>query len=388
MSTSLFPPADSRKSSKSLSSSQSPTFALAQAALGLGLPHVLPRVSASSSSSEANTVAFAAPVSVSETRLPRRVKSSHKLKGVSGSERPNMPETLIVRRRSRGLSLGTASFLNFSSSDAKGKSREPAADPQVPQKSVTRKTSFWSRKKSISSEIPVLPRSSQHADSLFLPLPIVHSSPPLIVNSVSSSSEDNHNFSSQHVRGLSRSHSERSKTSHPASPSTTTPVPTSKLSPKLRRLPRRPVTADSLARSTVMVPRPLESINRVPSSPITASPRGSEDTPYVSEPEAIQALKPPPHTNPPLLHRLSLNLFHSSPADTSNELIPSASSSNSSRPSLHKEIPKPRVDEESPEVYVSRLAEAVSKGEIAAVLASRFATCTLIVVNHLSNRVL
>ncbi|EIW64746.1 uncharacterized protein TRAVEDRAFT_109486, partial [Trametes versicolor FP-101664 SS1] len=49
------------------------------------------------------------------------------------------------------------------------------------------------------------------------------------------------------------------------------------------------------------------------------------------------------------------------------------SSLGSSRPSLSKpsvEIPKPRSDEESPEVYLQRLVEAVSKTEVASILAS------------------
>lgn len=40
-----------------------------------------------------------------------------------------------------------------------------------------------------------------------------------------------------------------------------------------------------------------------------------------------------------------------------------------SKPSV--EIPKPHVDEESPDVYLERLLSIVSKAEIAGVLASR-----------------
>ena len=51
------------------------------------------------------------------------------------------------------------------------------------------------------------------------------------------------------------------------------------------------------------------------------------------------------------------------------------SSLGSSRPSLSKpsvEIPRPREEEESPEVYLQRLVEAVSKAEVASILASRY----------------
>ena len=37
------------------------------------------------------------------------------------------------------------------------------------------------------------------------------------------------------------------------------------------------------------------------------------------------------------------------------------------------EIPKPQLEDESPEVYLQRLIEAVSKAEVATVLASRCA---------------
>lgn len=84
-----------------------------------------------------------------------------------------------------------------------------------------------------------------------------------------------------------------------------------------------------------------------------------------------------------------MNLFGTSPTSSSSHVVPSplydtitgndqlsaspSSSHESSRRSLNKrsiEIPKPRADEESPEVYLERLTEAVSKAEVATVLAS------------------
>ena len=93
--------------------------------------------------------------------------------------------------------------------------------------------------------------------------------------------------------------------------------------------------------------------------------------------------RPRSQTNPPLLHRLSVGLFSSGPALTTkasgvfgpNMFTSSAMPLNESpRLSISKpsvEIPKPHVDEESPDVYLERLLSIVSKAEIAGVLASR-----------------
>jgi hypothetical protein len=56
--------------------------------------------------------------------------------------------------------------------------------------------------------------------------------------------------------------------------------------------------------------------------------------------------------------------IHSSPRNSDS--LPRDSTSRS-----HVEIPKPLVDEESPETFVRRVEEVVGKGEIASVLALR-----------------
>ncbi|KAJ7597187.1 hypothetical protein C8J56DRAFT_311089 [Mycena floridula] len=322
--------------SPSRPSVSSSTVALAQAALGIGLPHVLRHVSPSSSSSDL-------PESSSNPVI-RRVKSSHRMRPFSGHERTPATDT---PKRTRGLSLGTTSFLNFGSSDAKGKGKEPET-PVSPQKTLTRRASFWSpRKKSLSSaEIPVVPVRSHDADGLFVPLPLMLPSSPLMLNSFSSS--DNH-ISSHHSRGLSRSRSERANSFHLSQPPQVK-QPDDVASPKPRRKPRRPATADASA---------------VRSNPLSFDPAPS--SPPVPEPEISH--KSP---NTPILHRLSLNLLLSS-TSASNSTTASPVPTNSSRPSLTKtsiDIPKPFSEEESLEGYVSRLVEAVSKSEVAAILAS------------------
>ncbi|KAI0348635.1 hypothetical protein BDW22DRAFT_1320867 [Trametopsis cervina] len=149
-----------------------------------------------------------------------------------------------------------------------------------------------------------------------------------------------------------------------------------------RRRPNRPQTAD-----TPSSPR-AASAYFPHSIPLTSSPNELSSSPSErSEPSSVHgsSLRPRAQTNPPLLHRLSLNLFGSSTPSPS-PVIPNAepynrspsTSFSSSRPSLSRqspkvsvEIPKPRYhEEEQPEIYVQRLMEAVSKAEVASVLAA------------------
>ncbi|KAF8898567.1 hypothetical protein BD779DRAFT_1658772, partial [Infundibulicybe gibba] len=109
------------------------TIALAHAALGLGLPHVMPRASMASSS-DINTIAFVPPP---DFRLAtpgiRRAKSSQKLRDTGSSSNDQstlLGPSLLDHRRTRGLSFGTTSFLNFGSTDAKGKGKEVEVTPR------------------------------------------------------------------------------------------------------------------------------------------------------------------------------------------------------------------------------------------------------------------
>jgi hypothetical protein len=81
---------------------------------------------------------------------------------------------------------------------------------------------------------------------------------------------------------------------------------------------------------------------------------------------------------PPLLRRLSSTFFSHSPySSTSATPQSSLSVSGTFQTKVSEEqaapvvIPRPKIDEESPEGYVQRLIEAVTKAEIAMVLASR-----------------
>ncbi|KAK0465410.1 uncharacterized protein EV420DRAFT_1514239 [Desarmillaria tabescens] len=382
---SLFPSPDGRACPDALPVLQSSTAALAHASLGVGLPHVLSRSSPSSPFSEVNTVAFAtSPIPTSRPGL-RQSKSSQKLRAVSDTRDGSNGE----RRRTRGLSLNASTFLSFSVSDSKGKGKAKEVDEDPPPKTLSRRASFWTRKKIPVSGLPTPPKDSPQSTNLYTPLPSVQPGSPFFMNlDPRSTASDRQSASTSHTRGLSRSHSECLSNGRPALPeqslSTSSLVP-----PKARRPTRRPATADPLntshAAGSLFTDSP-----RFTSSPLSNTPP-SPPLPQrhdLEPPESqYQNRRPRAQTNPPLLHRLSLSLLFSSSVQpsspftlVSNRLASASSSSsspaisnnNSPRPSLHKtvDIPKPRVDDESPEIYLDRLCAVVSKAEVAGVLAA------------------
>ncbi|KAL1737963.1 hypothetical protein HDZ31DRAFT_70568, partial [Schizophyllum fasciatum] len=205
----------------------SSTAALAQAALGLGLPHVMPKASPSQPTPDTSTVAFTTPpppIPDSPTQnVVRRVKSSGKIRAAATAA-----EGDLSRRRTRGLSLNL-----FGSSDpspsAKGKEKEHTPDSPRP---LSRRASFWNRKKSITPAdepvppVPIPSPSSQETSASpqipslrpFSPFGIGASPPRPRMLSHSSSSLS----VASHQRGLSRSHSERV----PLRPATSSGSPT------------------------------------------------------------------------------------------------------------------------------------------------------------------
>ncbi|KAF9650747.1 hypothetical protein BDM02DRAFT_3111798 [Thelephora ganbajun] len=137
------------------------------------------------------------------------------------------------------------------------------------------------------------------------------------------------------------------------------------------RLPGRPSTAGGLPSS----PRSSHLAPSISFSSITPQPITDRADSFPLNPSKPRARA---STNPPLLHRLSMNLFPSSPPipalpHTQLTSSPDTSTISSPRPSTSKQsidIPKPRIDEESPEQYVDRLTETVPKSDIVTVLAS------------------
>ncbi|PCH33556.1 hypothetical protein WOLCODRAFT_129831 [Wolfiporia cocos MD-104 SS10] len=398
-------------------SSSQPTVALARAALGLGLPHVMPgSVSASSSSTDLHALTLnPPPIPVSGQSRPsqsimRRVKSFQK-EPVASADENTSPAADRQCRRSRGLSLGP--FQLTSPDKGKERQRQPEPDtipPASAPKSLARKASFWSRKR-VDSHAP---SSAFHLPTNRAPRPSLQSLQPVYPSPANSSartpspqgsSQSHPPAGAPKSSGLRRRHSERTRSSAslklephdglppPGVPSI--PLPTPRPS-KLRR-PTRPQTADAVttlplphfdhddARPKTSYPSPMDERHPSEREPDPATPSSNGVPPSTSAPIG----RPRAATNPPLLHRLSVNLFGSSPTSSTPYVAPNplydpmtgpeplttspSSSHESSRPSLMRrsvEIPRPRSEEESPEVYLQRLTEAVSKAEVATVLAA------------------
>lgn len=399
-----FSPVDARMPPKRIDEfppTMQSTTALARATLGLGLPHILPHISPSSSSIEVNTVGFTQQELPSHdihpmTRGVRRTKSTNKLKTIFSSEKSyaiDSPSGDDDLRRTRGLSFGSSSILSFGAGDTLKKGKDKDVDAEQPPVSATstrslaRRASFWSRKK-ISTEVTELvpePPKTQLA-----PLPTLQPISPFNMDITITPSSPSPGSGSRraHSRALSRSHSARS-------PSRPTP----------------PISQNSYSNV-----RPATAGPSIPGTPNTPSPTISPPSASYSDtwqPHSAEELPPKPRpraqTNPPLFNRLSLNRpstssstapslprisFHSPnfsrPTSTSSFssiskgrknvsqlTIESPNHSNtSSGPSVIKNspartIPAPSGKEESPGLYLRRLEAAVSKAEIAGILASR-----------------
>ncbi|KAG8818004.1 hypothetical protein FRC18_000291 [Serendipita sp. 400] len=160
------------------------------------------------------------------------------------------------------------------------------------------------------------------------------------------------------------------ETSKPTSPETPAVSPNTLISPSATPSAPDPAALfQSLSRSTSRRPRAL-SLFLKPSTPNievvpTKSPLAPSTPGAHPRTKAIQS--------PPILRRISSTLFSQSPYPSSSP-TPNSSLSVSAvfteEPSPQPTIPRPNVDEESPEGYVLRLMEAVSKSEVAGVLAS------------------
>jgi len=129
-------------------------------------------------------------------------------------------------------------------------------------------------------------------------------------------------------------------------------------------------------RSSSRRPRSL-SLFLKPSSPFSPEFEHSANG-QLSPTSPVHHARQRPGQTPPLLRRLSTNLFSHSPySSTSATPQSSLSISGTLQTKASEEqaapvIPRPKIDEESPEGYVQRLIEAVTKAEIAMVLASRW----------------
>ncbi|TFK41002.1 hypothetical protein BDQ12DRAFT_678725 [Crucibulum laeve] len=358
-----------------LHSIPSSTVTLAHAALGLGFPHTIPRAS---SSSGVNTITFSTPSSrhpdiPTSSPIIRRAKSSQKIgMTYAGAYSESDTPTVRQRRRTRGLSFG-ASLFSFATGDGKEKwkEKEVANGPlQSSPKPLSRRSSFWTRKKSVTST------SHSNTTLPLPPLPPLQPVSPFEMDIVlgSSSSPVHPPLQSSHVRGLSRSHSERMITRRKSSQIMDV---ISDASISSRGLPKRPVTADtSISQSTERWASYFDS--GLPSQSLSIPRNQVEEGKTEAKSSRVhsQLSTPSVRTDSPLLHRLSLNVFSSAsdPYPLSHRTSVGHAHSpvghiSSPTMDISLDVPKPST-QESPGIYLHRLRAAVSKAEVAGILAS------------------
>lgn len=300
--------------------------------------------------SAGGTVSFPliSPVAEKQVDPPlRRHKSSQRLQQLD----PSSPTRDNPRRRSRGLSLGAVSWLGLgvsTDSKGKGKEKEKAKDKysdtstpsriasvstNSPPQPLSRRPSFWSRRKTPESLIPHEQPDSSHP---LPPPPQVPSLPPIA-----------------RLSDLDLHHSYESP-SHPLTRHSPRP------SVARRHSDNPPLTPD---RTEFPTTEP-EPIARASSSyqPLNSS--------SVERTEPAPSPRPRAQTNPALLRRLSTALFSLSDTSSAHASPKHSISSCASPLVLTRDIPRPSEDTESPDVYVSRLRAVVSKAEIAVILAS------------------
>lgn len=324
-----------------------------------------------SSPTQMNSVAFASSPNSSAENVLRKTKSTHSLRP---KQLPSSPE----QQRARGVSM-TQMFTT-----AKRASTSPCTtDGASPSTPLVRKSSFWRRKfatpspqhLTVPADTPSLPALKPHTS----PLRVDSAAPPgSLARSRSSSSaarlssrqpehDVRHPLTATNIPTLPRGPVAPDRTN--VRPSTADPY----LLASRRPPPRRPATADS---TTALRSRSRSFFALSQQS--TASPSNNEPSSYNPIKVGPPNSRPRSSTNPPLLHRLSVNLFASSPSSAAksgslfSSGVTSSPSSRSPRPSL-SDIPpdvlKPRAGE-SPEAFVCRLVSLVSKADISVVLAS------------------
>ncbi|KAK2461793.1 hypothetical protein APHAL10511_006256 [Amanita phalloides] len=301
-----------------------------QPMLGLGLALDMP----STSIFDANTISTGSPQRLDVT-----------------SEYASSTGTNGGHQRVRGLSFGSSSPLSFAG-DLKTKGKEKDVDIGKASPKLTRKGSFWSRKRYFNH--------SPEARTPSTPSVVAPSFSPIKAEQVSpiGSSEKQ---TPSHVRGLSRSLSSRSfpyRSSPPVMDSGTSCTPTAS-----RIRPSSAKTSRTSNWSGFLHPTAKEKNS--------AELHGSRLLMPSDKPH--RASRPRAQTNPPLLHRLSLNIFSfatSPPSPNPQYLsaieVATIPSSGKSRTGVSTSA----RDGETSAAYVQRLVSSVRKADVAGILAS------------------
>ncbi|EIW86571.1 hypothetical protein CONPUDRAFT_161293 [Coniophora puteana RWD-64-598 SS2] len=282
-------------------------------------------------------------------------------------------------------------------SDVQPNPNSPDASPRSRVKSESRKSSFWSRKQ--TTAVPDLPDRVNNIPAS----PSLPAMQPVTPFSLEHSTSSTSSYAQTlQPPPLQRRHSEklpRVKQPPPSPEKLPAPAPTSSVgvstsSPSRRpstarasskragsRLFSRPGTADPAVggHSSLSAEFPTPTNSRL--RPDTAGSSGLREPNFPRQRSS---------TNPPLLHRLSVNFFSSSPPSASKAAIAASNGLTSSpvsaspRQSLSRlsiETPKPEADE-SMEDYVARLTKSVPKPELVGVLASSNGRFYVDALNH------
>jgi len=302
-----------------------------QTLLGLGIPKTSysPRLETASTSTSTPPPPPPPPPSPPTTHT-----LSSQLRKAKSTNRLRTPKNEVdgEHRRRRGLSFGAPSLLvTTTESHSKGKGKETEPSPILSKSSpkpLARKSSFWRKKASQATESPTT-RKSHDDNVLILP-----------------------------------------------------PLPPVNVSPFVTEFALEPFPPVQNSKPLVVPPFPRSQSDNTglrcstPGS-TTSSPKPSVD--LSAPPPTNDALPVPQPRTPPLFHRLSFGVFASSDPSPS-AIRPNLQSQSKTQlvsmsPIVSKpdtQIPKPLGENESPELYLSRLKSQVSRAEVASILASRY----------------
>jgi hypothetical protein len=323
---------------------------LTHAASGKGLPFT-----SSSSYPETNTIPFVSCASPIPS-LPSPVRKSRSFqwlkRNVSEIYAPSSNDDHLnhsVSERHRGLSFGANPFLGIGLPGDVDKGRpteRSSVGSNAAPNTISRRASFWSKKRGSSSNGPSNHQSHKEDTILTLPpLPSIHHVSPFNISHLTEapSSLPVQTTVTNHVREMSKSCSE--------------------INERASLSPGRPSFSGSIPSQGAPFSDPSCNV-------------GPRET-------APPLLRPRAQTNPPFLRRLSMGVsstvepspplhIHASDAAQLLPISPTIAQQAVPKPI----IPKPLGKDESPDIYLTRLQLAVSKAEVAGILASRYVAST------------
>ncbi|OJA10811.1 hypothetical protein AZE42_00324 [Rhizopogon vesiculosus] len=333
---------------------------------------------------EVHTVSFVTPSSTGidqrDLTLPlRHSRSSQSCRAHKQACGPTQPLDGADTSRARGLSIDQRR------SCSKRVEQKYAEPPPIPGKREVSPVRQMSKK--LSQQLLSVPTDS-------LSLPALQPTSPFHIDFQSDTLTPPQQSPQRSASRLTRRHSERvsrrpshSNTDAPALPKipstftssqfhSTTIDPTFHSAHSPRPALRRPATADSTRSRTRSFFTLSSHTTPVPSS---HTPHFGNALSSLTSPTLVNHSNPRPRsaTNPPLLHRLSLNFFASSTASPKSGTVfdgsITASPVSRSRPSLLSSVPpedlRPHQDE-LPDSFLYRLTSLVGKADIAGLLAS------------------